>query len=685
MPQGRRKVPFSQKQKKIQLQAKREKRREFIKSASFDHDHAQNQSCDDVSAAEARSLHSCSGKSVTDLISKFAGLKESRSIKEIHESVSSESSSDESTQIHSDQPGFPGDNTENDGDVDEIKVLPPPSIEVTKLNQQPVRSKSQKQGLSCFSASLIDEKGGYDPNKYRLHFAKESKEEIDSRKLAAQQMNLTMLPKESMELNIDEVFGTEDSSVMEMPKRPKWNYKMDKLQLELNEEQYFRDYLAHFHAQNASKMLEDKLSYFELNLETWRQLWRVLEISDILLLIADIRHPVLHFPPSLYRHITQDLKKPVILLLNKIDLAPPEVCVAWRNYLQDKFPLLEIVLYSTDSKNFSTETEDKNMVKVNTLDVKKVKTGRKKPTRSSYKAPIGLKELLRACEKCCPRKKFDFAAWNYKVAKQLSGGFEYTETSICEVSQALTLGCIGHPNVGKSSVINSIVGRKVVSTSRTPGHTKHFQTYFVTCNIQLCDCPGLVFPSIVDKQQQIFSGLYPIAQVREPYTAVGYVAQRLPLIDMLQLKHPNADESEAWTAWDICEAWAIKRGYRVAKTSRYDVYRAANHLLRLTVEGKICMLTYPPGFFLKRQFWLTHEETVALNNSISKICQLVEEENQAEKSKSVASVYEEYEESGDTKSDRSSNNELHVRSTSKKKNGSSSGVSNKFAQLEFSD
>ena len=38
---------------------------------------------------------------------------------------------------------------------------------------------------------------------------------------------------------------------------------------------------------------EDRvLSYFELNLETWRQLWRVLEISDIILVIVDIRYPV---------------------------------------------------------------------------------------------------------------------------------------------------------------------------------------------------------------------------------------------------------------------------------------------------------------------------------------------------------------------------------------------------------
>ncbi|KAH9627736.1 hypothetical protein HF086_017279 [Spodoptera exigua] len=34
------------------------------------------------------------------------------------------------------------------------------------------------------------------------------------------------------------------------------------------------------------------MSYFELNLETWRQLWRVLEMCDILLLIVDVRYAV---------------------------------------------------------------------------------------------------------------------------------------------------------------------------------------------------------------------------------------------------------------------------------------------------------------------------------------------------------------------------------------------------------
>ena len=41
----------------------------------------------------------------------------------------------------------------------------------------------------------------------------------------------------------------------------------------------------------------------------------------------------------------------------------------------------------------------------------------------------------------------------------------------------VTVGMIGHPNVGKSSLINGLVGRKVVSTSSTPGHTKYLQVH----------------------------------------------------------------------------------------------------------------------------------------------------------------------------------------------------------------
>ncbi|KAF6113942.1 putative G protein nucleolar 1 (putative) [Phyllostomus discolor] len=63
---------------------------------------------------------------------------------------------------------------------------------------------------------------------------------------------------------------------------------MSKEQLMSQEERSFQEYLGKIHG----AYMSEKLSYFEHNLETWRQLWRVLEMSDIVLLITDVRHPV---------------------------------------------------------------------------------------------------------------------------------------------------------------------------------------------------------------------------------------------------------------------------------------------------------------------------------------------------------------------------------------------------------
>lgn len=53
------------------------------------------------------------------------------------------------------------------------------------------------------------------------------------------------------------------------------------------------------------------------------------------------------------------------------------------------------------------------------------------------------------------------------------------------------VGMVGYPNVGKSSVINSLFGSKKVSISRQPGKTKHFQTLQLpSLHLTLCDCPG---------------------------------------------------------------------------------------------------------------------------------------------------------------------------------------------------
>ena len=151
------------------------------------------------------------------------------------------------------------------------------------------------------------------------------------------------------------------------------------------------------------------------------------------------------------------------------------------------------------------------------------------------------------------------------------------------------------------------MGKKVVSVSRTPGHTKHFQTIFLTNTVRLCDCPGLVFPSQTPRTLQVLVGSYPIAQLREPYGAVRFLAERVDLPKLLALKHPEGDDEE-WSAMDICDAFALKRGFITAKAARPDTYRAANSILRMALDGKITLSLKPKGYSQRKEFWETHVE-----------------------------------------------------------------------------
>ncbi|XP_036997213.2 guanine nucleotide-binding protein-like 1 isoform X2 [Artibeus jamaicensis] len=420
---------------------------------------------------------------------------------------------------------------------------------IRRLNQQP------SQGLGP---------RGYDPNRYRLHFERDSREEVERRKRAAREQVLQPVSAEVLELDIHEVY--QPGSVLDFPRRPPWSYEMSKEQLMSQEERSFQEYLGKIHG----AYMSEKLSYFEHNLETWRQLWRVLEMSDIVLLITDVRHPVVNFPPALYEYVTGELGLALVLVLNKVDLAPPALVVAWKHYFHQHFPQLHIVLFTSFPRDPRIPQDPSSVLKNR-------RRGR------GWTRALGPEQLLRACE-AITAGKVDLSSWREKIARDVAGAtwgngsgeeeeeddgpavlVEQQSDSAMEPASltrerykdgVVTIGCVGFPNVGKSSLINGLVGRKVVSVSRTPGHTRYFQTYFLTPSVKLCDCPGLIFPSLLPKQLQVLAGIYPIAQIQEPYTAVGYLASRIPVHVLLHLRHPEAENPSAehpWCAWDICE------------------------------------------------------------------------------------------------------------------------------------
>uniref|UniRef100_A0A146KS46 Guanine nucleotide-binding protein-like 1 n=2 Tax=Lygus hesperus TaxID=30085 RepID=A0A146KS46_LYGHE len=378
---------------------------------------------------------------------------------------------------------------------------------------------------------------------------------------------------------------------------------------------------------------------------------------DIALVIVDIRFPSLMFPPYLFEYISNELKKSVILVLNKIDLVPAPLVVAWKHYLQERFPGIQIITFTSfPSYNLRDATNKKTG-----LNVRRCKGKMKMAAEGAQKLYAACKEIV--------GEEVDISSWHSKITEEMT--LEYDEGEEVEIEETvtlkrqdtrfkgynkfeggvLTIGCIGQPNVGKSSLMNALMGKKVVSVSRTPGHTKHFQTIFLTPQVRLCDCPGLVFPSLVPKVLQAIMGSYPIAQLRDPYSSVKFVAERVDLVTLLKLEHPEHDDE--WSAIDICDGWAYKKGFYTARTARLDTYRAANHLLRMILDGKISMHFAPPGYFEKKAFWEEHPEVQSV-----KWVQAVNQSGTGDQATPVLSEYESSDEgSNPAKDDRHPRNQ----------------------------
>ena len=78
--------------------------------------------------------------------------------------------------------------------------------------------------------------------------------------------------------------------------------------------------------------------------------------------------------------------------------------------------------------------------------------------------------------------------------------FSLIYTSFCinvsfcfwQLKKSITVGIIGLPNVGKSSLINSLKRAHVVNVGATPGLTRSLQEVHLDKNVKLLDCPGVV-------------------------------------------------------------------------------------------------------------------------------------------------------------------------------------------------
>ena len=262
-----------------------------------------------------------------------------------------------------------------------------------------------------------------------------------------------------------------------VPRRPPWDEKTTPRELDTLE----RASLLEWRRGLASLQETDDLlmTPFERNLEVWRQLWRVIERSDLIVQIVDARNPLLFRCEDLERYVKEvDPKKNNLLLVNKADMMTLEQRQAWAKYFQEagvsfKFFSAELAKEMNEARRMDDDgdedSEDEEM-----SDEDETDSEADEPTR--ILTTDELEDL--------------FLEHAPKVATGSNGEPRKTE-----------IGLVGYPNVGKSSTINALIGAKKVSVSATPGKTKHFQTIHLSEKVVLCDCPGLVFPNFTTTKQ----------------------------------------------------------------------------------------------------------------------------------------------------------------------------------------
>ena len=156
----------------------------------------------------------------------------------------------------------------------------------------------------------------------------------------------------------------------------------------------------------------------------------------------------------------------------------------------------------------------------------------------------------------------------------------------------LRMMIVGVPNVGKSSLINRMTGRKSTQTGDRPGVTKGKQWLTLTNNMQLLDTPGILWPKFEDPKAGL--NLAFCGSIKDEVLDTATLA--MELIGVLQAEYP-AELMERYKLTEISETplatmedIAGKRGF-ILPGKRIDYERCAHAVLDEFRSGKIGNIT----------------------------------------------------------------------------------------------
>ncbi|XP_013772709.1 nucleolar GTP-binding protein 2-like [Limulus polyphemus] len=153
----------------------------------------------------------------------------------------------------------------------------------------------------------------------------------------------------------------------------------------------------------------------------------------------------------------------------------------------------------------------------------------------------------------------------------------------------ISVGFIGYPNVGKSSIINAVRAKKVCNVAPIAGETKVWQYITLMKRIYLIDCPGVVYPSDDSDTEIVLKGVVRVENIKTPEDHIPAVLERVKK-EYLQKNY----KIEEWNnAEDFLEKLAKRTG-KLLKGGHPDIHTVAKMMLNDWQRGKIPFFTKPP-------------------------------------------------------------------------------------------
>uniref|UniRef100_A0A0A9X4K5 Nucleolar GTP-binding protein 2 n=1 Tax=Lygus hesperus TaxID=30085 RepID=A0A0A9X4K5_LYGHE len=261
----------------------------------------------------------------------------------------------------------------------------------------------------------------------------------------------------------------------------------------------------------------------------WNELFKVIDSSDILLMVLDARDPM----GTRSHHVEAYLKKEkphkhLVFVLNKVDLVPIWVTQRWTAILSSEYPTIAF--------------------------------------HASLMHPFGKGALI-------------------NLLRQFS--------KLHQDKKQISVGLVGYPNVGKSSVINALRSKKVCKVAPIAGETKVWQYVTLMRRIYLIDCPGVIYSTGESESdtEKVLKGIVRVENVPEPEQYIAALLEKV--------KKEYVQRTYKLKDWEDDEDFLRQLGQKTGKLLKggeSDLPTMAKMVLNDWQRGKLPYYTPPAGF-----------------------------------------------------------------------------------------